>query len=81
MAASIKMAVDLVLKNCSKSTVEHFSNVPAVLFSEKTKVQKKNPLWQEKFKIAGKNQDGIKCAFFLQKTTVTPPIRKLSNSF
>jgi hypothetical protein len=49
-------------------------------YLKKTKTQLKNPLWQEKLRMAAKNQDGGKCIFY-KKMTETPGIRKHSNSF
>jgi hypothetical protein len=60
------------LKNCSKTTVENFCYLPTVLFSKKTILQYKNPIWQEKFKMVAKNHDGIKFTFFTKKSTGTP---------
>jgi hypothetical protein len=58
-----RILVDLFFKNCSKSTVEQFSNHLTVLFLEKTKKNQILPL----FDFSLVFQDGVRSIFFYKK--------------
>jgi hypothetical protein len=68
------LAVDHVWLFCqfSRPFIKKLQRLQEKPFSEKTNLLFENPLWQEKFKIVAKNQDGVKCNFFSQNVEYWP---------